>query len=648
MINPLNELSGVYLAKIAEQESDNTPEDVKTRVMQIVKAIRYKARKEGGNIVKAFNDYMGGQSGIGAAERQMVKQRLGLQEEVGISSSAAMEKAKKEAALRKKEEEAVKKAKVKEENEVVDEYIDTVKKVKKAELDQDLKRWGVEEDYETKKKGEVLKALDKKKFVKRYGKDKAPDIMYAVAAKTAKKKGDTSKSDDRYAYEEYEDAVEYFYSEGINEEGLDLIIEEVGLDDFVDFVTDTEFLSEERKARKMNVRTLKATKKKAEEIKADKSDVVKKPGLKDVLSRARTERSFKKPQLAKPAPKKEEPKPVVKKVEKAVAKVKPTQPKKEVSKGGLRDKIKSAVAAGTKRHRKATQPIRVFHKGMKKAPKAVAKAVVDVKKAVVGEGFSNWREDLREIADDIPETDKKMEVKIKEKKVNNKITINPVLGGSGRDMGEEIKKIGGELLEMNAVEEQVAAGGAVPLSPQEVMIAKRQAMLQTRASKQRQRTLAKVKGEKPGEEVKEEKKTLPKLKMYRKAGNLARAGDEKSMKRQTKMVSVLNKETEKGYKKAALDKLRDGGSPKHQSEEKGFNFIKNFMKEDEALAKVKADIIKKHGKGAIYDPKNPPKSKPQPKPKAQKPLTDKEKAHREVIARYGGEENYKAGRGLGT
>ena len=67
-------------------------------------------------------------------------------------------------------------------------------------------------------------------------------------------------------------------------------------------------------------------------------------------------------------------------------------------------------------------------------------------------------------------------------------------------------------------------------------------------------------------QVDEEKKALPKLKMYRKAGNLARAGDEKSMKRQTKMVSVLNKETEEGHKKAALDKLRDGGSPKHQSE----------------------------------------------------------------------------------
>ena len=67
-------------------------------------------------------------------------------------------------------------------------------------------------------------------------------------------------------------------------------------------------------------------------------------------------------------------------------------------------------------------------------------------------------------------------------------------------------------------------------------------------------------------QVDEEKKSLPKLKMYRKAGNLARAGDEESMKRQTKMVSVLNKETSKGYKDAALAKLRDGGSPKHQTE----------------------------------------------------------------------------------
>jgi len=87
------------------------------------------------------------------------------------------------------------------------------------------------------------------------------------------------------------------------------------------------------------------------------------------------------------------------------------------------------------------------------------------------------------------------------------------------------------------------------------------------AELRRKEELAKKKVKKEEVQVDEEKKALPKLKMYRKAGNLARAGDEKSMKRQTKMISVLNKETSKGYKKAALDKLRSGGSPKHQTEE---------------------------------------------------------------------------------
>ena len=59
--------------------------------------------------------------------------------------------------------------------------------------------------YEDTKKHEVIGALNKKKgdFKKRYGKN-ASDVMYAVADKTAKKKGDTSKSDDRYAYESVE------------------------------------------------------------------------------------------------------------------------------------------------------------------------------------------------------------------------------------------------------------------------------------------------------------------------------------------------------------------------------------------------------------------------------------------------------------
>ena len=54
-----------------------------------------------------------------------------------------------------------------------------------------------------------------------------------------------------------EGAVEYFYEEGINEDGLQMIIEEVGLEDLVDFV-------EERSARKMNVRTKGSIKKQVE------------------------------------------------------------------------------------------------------------------------------------------------------------------------------------------------------------------------------------------------------------------------------------------------------------------------------------------------------------------------------------------------
>ena len=73
------------------------------------------------------------------------------------------------------------------------------------------------------------------------------------------------------------------------------------------------------------------------------------------------------------------------------------------------------------------------------------------------------------------------------------------------------------------------------------------------------------------------------------------------------------------------------------------------VKEDKAFDNVVAALRAKHGKDAVLT-KDSPKPKPQPKPKAkpQKPLTADEKAHREVIARYGGEANYKAGRGLGT
>ena len=59
----------------------------------------------------------------------------------------------------------------------------------------------------------------------------------------------------------------------------------------------------------------------------------------------------------------------------------------------------------------------------------------------VKEGFSNWRQDLSEVM-----TDETSDKPIKEKKVNNKITVNPKLG-------EAVEELGGTLLEMVEIDE---------------------------------------------------------------------------------------------------------------------------------------------------------------------------------------------------
>ena len=87
---------------------------------------------------------------------------------------------------------------------------------------------------------------------------------------------------------------------------------------------------------------------------------------------------------------------------------------------------------------------------------------------------------------------------------------------------------------------------------------------------------------------------------------------------------------------------------------------------DRALDIVRADIIKKHGEGAIYDAKRDKPTEAQKKAAAaerQKRQAEKNKAfaarakkagyknpqdYANVVARYGSEENMKKGKGLGT
>jgi len=443
-------------------------------------------------------------------------------------------------------------------NDLSKVYLNQVAKVKKAETEADIQRWEdlggptpenykplddsakiKTEGYEATKKKEVLAAFKRdpkvrkrfEKAAKKEGgpgsdKNRAADDMLQTAKDIAKRKGDTSKSDDRYAYEGFsnwrqdlveedlieivdgpedkvekkvkekkvtnkivinpklseaieeiggevlelteveekeepkedpalkskekkasmlkkqvlikklqavrtgaeditasyepniDDVIEYFYEEGINEEGFDQLIEEIGLEEFVDFVEGGVVeLNEERAARRASVRAPSYEKVKA---KVDAADAAKKKAKKGeyATSYAKKETDVTvyddKPAAKKKAPakktvvKKAAPKPAPKKVAKkdydgdgkkeapkaehrgvrnkaitkAVAKVKKTQPAKKATKQGLGDKIRGAYKAGVKRHRKATQGARVFGKGFAAGAKKAVKFAKDVKKVV--------------------------------------------------------------------------------------------------------------------------------------------------------------------------------------------------------------------------------------------------------------------------
>jgi hypothetical protein len=63
------------------------------------------------------------------------------------------------------------------------------------------------------------------------------------------------------------------------------------------------------------------------------------------------------------------------------------------------------------------------------------------------EGLSNWRNDLSDLIEVAPMTDVEMEKEVKEKKVNNKVVINP-------KMSEAVAQIGGEVISETEVDLQ--------------------------------------------------------------------------------------------------------------------------------------------------------------------------------------------------
>ena len=85
------------------------------------------------------------------------------------------------------------------------------------------------------------------------------------------------------------------------------------------------------------------------------------------------------------------------------------------------------------------------------------KSKIKPQRAGVQEGFSNWRQDLIEVSDgnfDVPssqaKSDKEMKQEIKDKKVKNKVLINPPMAVS-----EAVEALGGTILEFYELDEKI-------------------------------------------------------------------------------------------------------------------------------------------------------------------------------------------------
>ena len=262
---------------------------------------------------------------------------------------------------------------------------------------------GWQPEIEHSKLGDAKKKADKKRESKL-----PPHLQGDAIAKMKKAFAHTNESVDlteEWIDSAVEVASDYFFSEGINEEGLDQIIDEVGLEDFVDFVIDPiEELNEERSARKAAASAPSYEKVKA---KVDAGDAArKKAGKGEYANTAAAKRNYgdeeapegktakKKKAVAKvtvrkpkAAPKKKAA--TVKKVEKAVKTAKKTQPAKPTSKKGLLGRVGDAVKKGVERHNKARaagkvpeKRVKEFAKGFKKGVTGTVKFAGKVKKAV--------------------------------------------------------------------------------------------------------------------------------------------------------------------------------------------------------------------------------------------------------------------------
>ena len=493
---------------------------------------------------------------------------------------------------------------------------------------------------------------------------------------------------EEFINEHIEYATEYFYKEGLNEDGLELVIEDLGIDEFTEFVLESaQELNEERAATK-------APKRDYEKVKAA---VYKK----DAERKAKGTGEYSKTKAAKakygdkPAPegKPEKKVAVKKKVEKSVAKAKKAQPAKPTSKQGLGSKIRSAVSKGVERHKAATKKAsgevkkiaktasdtakqhaghrKKFMSGLKatkKEKKVVSGIGKAVKKAVVGEdakyGYDSEGKSLNP-------ADQEKESNVPQNSVtfDGGATIEPV--GDSRELPTIVTLIKNKLrarglnmsheLEGEVINEKKSDTLATEAKVDTVKKlddegkedarnyrkygTKHSQFMQAvrrRGEHRSERGVKKIKGQKPapkgayGEEV-----TLEAMSSYernrRRAAQRAQARNDARAAGKTGSVpgvGYVSPHPERATYRDAKNVERHGKTDARVKSLGGKKGVKE--EKDQAFANVVAKLRAQHGKDSVLTKDSPkPKAQPKPKAKPQKPLTSKEKAQREVDARYG-------------
>ena len=162
----------------------------------------------------------------------------------------------------------------------------------------------------------------------------------------------------------------------------------------------------------------------------------------------------------------------------------------------------------------------------------------------IGEGYSNWRTDLTEVMDDIESKP------IKEKSVKNKVIINPKLS-------EAVEEIGGQVLEVTEVQEEAS------MSPQEIQLQKKKAMIDKMIATKRQQGLTKAKkSEEPAKAVGEEMSIKDQMRISREAN--AKRKPYQPGDHQKARAAVLRNAAAKAKKDTRTDaqKMTDATGPR--------------------------------------------------------------------------------------